>query len=349
MTLLLSNEDVDGLVSMAEAIQALETGYEDLGAGHAVSRRRIDSFGPTAAPGDAYLLSSSEAIAPGHGVAAVRISSHVMRWRDGAGGARREKVTGGGPPIGLVLLFATATGEPLAILQDTALSVLRVGATSALAARRLAPDVGVKVALLGTGRQARGQLDGLNAVRRIERVACFSPTPASRAAFAREFEAASGIPTTPVTSPERAIDGANILLCATNSLDPVVRAEWVRPGVHVSSIRPTEVTADAAARADIAIVHTRETTPTQLISTGVAVAERGAGGPSAAALAMLPDLADLVVGRAPGRSRTDQATCFLNTIGLGLQFAVLGGLIVERARARGLGRELPTSWFGGAD
>ena len=174
MTLLLSNADVHELLPMPECIAALEDAYRELAAGRGTNRRRSDSFVPTARPDALYSLKSMDGIVPKLGVGAVRINSDVVSSPTRAGTARREKVpaASGGRCVGLVLLFSSETGEPLAIFPDGYLQRLRVGATNGLGTKYLARPC---------------------AVRKVERVRCYSTDRARREAFAREWSEALGL------------------------------------------------------------------------------------------------------------------------------------------------------------
>ena len=351
MTLLLSDDDVRATVSMAEAVAELEDAYRQLAAGHGTQRPRSDSFAATARPGTLFKLSSTDAIAPGLGVAAIRVSTGFYAWTEGPSGGRREKDVDTGAarptPTGLVLLFSTATGELLAVLRDDALSVLRLGATNAIAASYLAARDASVVALLGCGRQAGGLLEGLATVSRLERVRCFSPTAARREAFAQRWSAALGIEVEPVASAREAVRGASIVQCATNSTAGVLSGDWIEPGMHVASIRAHELDAGALRRIGRLVVFVHDAVAQAHAADGVPIPERDAARgwrEAGVDLAALPQLTDLVAGRA-GRAAPDEVTGFLNTIGSAYQFAVLGAIAHRRAAQAGRGRELATAWF----
>jgi alanine dehydrogenase len=140
MTLLLSNDDVAELLSMSECMAALEEAYVELAAGRGVSRTRSDTLTPTARSGRLYGLKTMDGVVPKIGVGAVRINSDILTWPERDGNMRREKVPAApnGRYVGLVLLFSTETGEPLAIFPDGVLQRLRVGATNGLGAKYLA-------------------------------------------------------------------------------------------------------------------------------------------------------------------------------------------------------------------
>lgn len=351
MTLLLSNDDVDRLLSMRECIDALETAYRELAAGRGTDRCRSDSFVPGPREGSLYSLKSMDGIAPAFGVGAVRVDSDVVTWPTRSGNARREKVpaAAGGRYVGLVLLFSIETGEPVAILPDGYLQRLRVGATNGIAADRLARSDARTVGLLGAGWQAGGQVMALCAVRRIERIRCYSTSGEHREGFAREWSGRLGVEIEPVTSPEAAVKGADVVLCATNTIDNVFFERWVEPGVHLSSIKRPEIEPAAIRRADRVVIHARNASPMHVMAAGVDVPEMREGKGwsllSEIDFAALPELHDVVAGTVPGRTRADEVTCFLNNIGRGYQFAAAGGALYRKARAAGAGRELPTEWF----
>ena len=190
-----------------------------------------------------YSLKSMDGIAPSLGVGAVRINSDIVTWPERAGNVRREKVPAapGGRWVGLVLLFSSETGEPLAILPDGYLQRLRVGATNGLGARYLAREDARTVGLLGSGWQASGQLMAIAAVRLITKVRCYSTSAAGREAFAARMSHELGVEVEPVESADAAVRGADVVLCATNSIEHVLFQRQVEPGMHLSSIKRPEI------------------------------------------------------------------------------------------------------------
>src|SRR6202790_4897199 len=120
MTLILSNEDAEKLLTMPECIDVLEEAYAELAEGRGVSRTRSDCFAPTSREDALYSLKSMDGVIPKFGVGAVRINSDIVTWPKRANNIRREKIRAalGNPCAGLVLLFSTETGEPLAIFPD---------------------------------------------------------------------------------------------------------------------------------------------------------------------------------------------------------------------------------------
>ncbi len=349
--LLLSNDEIDRLLTMAECVDVLEEAYRELAAGRATDRRRSDSFVRTSRPGALYSLKSMDGIAPAFGVGAVRINSDIVTWPTREGNLRREKVPAapGGRWVGLVLLFSIETGEPLAIFPDGYLQRLRVGATNGLAAKHLAREDARTVGLLGSGWQAGGQVMAIRAVRPIERIRCYSTSAERREAFAREWSHRLGVEVAPVSSPEEAVRGADVVLCATNSIEHVFFERWVEAGMHLSSIKRPEIEPAAIRRAHRIVIHSRAAAPMHVMAAGVELPEASEGKGwkllEDIDFATLPELHDLVAGTVPGRGAPEEITCFLNNIGRGYQFAAVGGALYRKAKAAGAGRELPTEWF----
>lgn len=351
MTILLDNGEVDALLTMEACIDTLEEAYVELAAGRGVTRRRSDSLTPTSRADALYGLKTMDGIAPKLGVGAVRINSDIVTWPKTEAGLRRVKVPAApnGRYVGLVLLFSSETGEPLAILPDGVIQRMRVGATNGLAAKYLARSDARSIGLIGSGWQAGSQLMAVAAVRPVDAIRCFSPNAERRAAFCKEMSGRLGIEVTPVASAEEALAGCDIALCATSAIEHVFFERWVRPGLHISSIKRPEIEPAAMRRADRLVIHTHDATPLHVTTRDLAVPEttKGKGWSLAGEIdfSTLDTLPDLVSGTAAGREGAEEVTCFINNLGLGYQFAAVGALLYRKAREAGAGRELPTDWF----
>ena len=196
MTLILSNDDVDKLVTMPECIDVLEEAYIELADGRGISRTRSDCITPTAGHPDAlYSLKSMDGVVPKLGVGVVRINSDIVSWPKRGNNVRREKLRAapGGRYVGLVLLFSTDNGEPLAIFPDGVMQRMRVGAANGLGIKYLARKNAATVGILGSGWQAGAQLMAACAVRPITAIRCFSPNAENREAFARQMRDVLGL------------------------------------------------------------------------------------------------------------------------------------------------------------
>jgi alanine dehydrogenase len=300
-----------------------------------------------------------DGVIPKLGIGAVRIDSDIITWPRQGGNMRRVKVPAApnGRYVGLVLLFSSATGEPLAILPDGAMQRIRVGATNGLAMKYLAREDATSVGILGSGWQAGAQLMAACAMRNIKTIRCFSPDYGHCEAFAHEMTATLGVEVEPVARPQDAIGTADIVMCATNSVDPIFYERWVRPGMHLSSIKLPEIEIAAIKRADRLVIHTHDEKPLHVVARNLAVAETGEDKGwsreeySRSALGEgidfrgTPTLADVIAGKAAGRRADHEVTCFINNLGMGYQFAAAGAVVYRKARESGLGHELPTDWF----
>jgi len=158
-----------------------------------------------------------------------------------------------------------------------------------------------------------------------------------------------GVPVTPVGRPEDAIDGVDIAMCGSNSNDPIFFERWVKPGMHLTSIKTSEIEPTAIQSADRVAVHTHDAAPILVVAKGAeSEAIRHARGWNTSKeldFGAFPKLPDLISGRVRGREDDGEVTCFLNNLGLGYQFAAAGSIIYQRAVEQGRGRNLPTDWF----
>ena len=359
MTLILNNAEISGLLTTQDCLARLDESYRDMGNGEAGNRPRSDIYGPVH-PSGRYIFKTMDGMLPRFEVAAIRLNSDVIRWESGARGLRKDKQpAAGGKFCGLILLFSTRTGEPLAIMPDGVIQQVRVGCASALAAKHMAPaDAGV-YALIGSGWQARGQARAMALVRSLKEIRVYSPTKVNRERLAAELKAELGITVTAADSARVAVEGADIVGAATNSVSPVIEAEWLSPHAHVTCVKELELGDGILERSALNVVHTRNGRPANYIigkgeqpfydhdpQEGLADEFKKLRGTrrQRVDLEKLPDLGELCAGRVPAPP-PGKLTCFVNTMGLGIQFAALGALAYEHAKAKGLGRDIPTDWL----
>ena len=347
MTLILSNADVEKVLSMRDCIDVLEDVY----VGRGVNRVRSDCLVPSGRDEALYSLKSMDGVIPNLGIGAVRIDSDIVTWPKQGNTIRRVKVPAApnNRYVGLVLLFSAHTGEPLAIVPDGVMQRMRVGATNGLGVKYLARKDARSVAILGSGWQAGAQLMAVCAVREIDSIRCFSPNPDHCKAFATSMSPVLGVEIVTVAQPEEALASADIVMCATNCVENIFFERWLEPGMHLSSIKLPEIELSAIKRADRLVIHTRDAKPFHVVAKDLAVPERaqnkgwtlGAG----IDFDRTPVLADLIVGKVAGRGSDGEVTCFLNNLGMGYQFAAAGAIVYRKAKEMGLGHELPTDWF----
>ncbi|MBI2364194.1 MAG: ornithine cyclodeaminase family protein, partial [Deltaproteobacteria bacterium] len=263
--LILSNEDIEKLLPVGACLDVLEEAYRDLGNGMAATVPRYDVFSPTK-PNEFYEYKTMSGVLPGRNIAALRLNSSIVKWYEKAGGVRKDKlpVAGGDRFVGLVMLFSTETGEPLAIFPDGYVQKLRVAGASAIAARYLARKDSKVMALLGSGWQASAHLVTMSLVRDLKQVKVFSPTPESRRRFVEEWSGKVAANLIEVGSAAEAMDGADMVICTTNSISALFPGELLQPGMHVSCVKPCELDVTAYKRSDPLIIDWREAKPFQI-------------------------------------------------------------------------------------
>lgn len=355
MTLILTNAEIESIFTLEECFEALEPALLDLGNGRAVNMPRQDLLVPGPLEESYHGLKTSCASLPRARVTTMRVTSDILTWPVIDGRQRRVKVplAMGNRYVGLVLVFSTASGELLAIFPDGLMQAIRVGVTNALSAKYLARKDSTVMALYGSGWQAGPALLAMRKVLPIKEVRVFSPTAENCEAFVRKMRAHTDATLRAVSSPEEAAKGADIVSLATNALDPFFPASWIEDGMHITTVRPSELTLDALVRCDLIAVSTREAAKLfTLPGEETKVPEFGKGDygrveleKTAADWRDKAELSEIMAGKVAGRKRDSDVTCMLNHLGLGLQFSAAAARVYELAKARGLGKELPGEWF----
>ena len=143
--------------------------------------------------------------------------------------------------LGIILLFAIEDGRLIAILPDSYIARIRTGAKNGVGAKHLSRRNSHVLGLLGAGWQAGAQLMAHSAVRTIREMRVFSPTRERREKFAREMSETLGLTVRAVERAEEAVRSADIVAVATNAQEPVLHADWLEPGMHISHIQSREI------------------------------------------------------------------------------------------------------------
>ena len=316
MPLLLSEGDVRSLLTMPLALEAVEESFRRLADGAATvqPRRRLN------VPGKSYL--------------------HYMAAADSAGGYMGMKIytTSRQGLRFLVPLFNAQTGDLLALIEADYLGQVRTGAASGVATKFLARTGAATVGLIGTGSQAKTQLEAIAAVRRIEEIRAYGRDPARRENFAEAMSSRLKIRVTAADSAHDAVRDAAIVVTATTATQPVLQGRWLAAGTHINAIganfpQKRELDDDVIRRSDLIAVDSRAQSKMEagdLIDT-LRDDDSGWG--------RVRELSDIVGGTSKARSSADQITLFKSS-GIASEDIAVAGRVYERARERGAGRQL---------
>jgi ornithine cyclodeaminase len=220
--------------------------------------------------------------------------------------------------IGAVILHSGETGEPLAFVNASAITAIRTAAVSAVATRLLAREDASVLAILGGGVQAKSHLAAIPLVRNIREI--------------RTYSRSSGT----AKSAEAAVRGADIIVTATSSRDPVLKREWVSPGAHINAVGSSiaaarELESGLVAAASL-FVDRRESTVNESGDYLFALREGAIGGPEH----IRAELGELLTGSAAGRRSPDEITLF-KSLGLAIEDLAAAAFVYDAARAAGQG------------
>jgi ornithine cyclodeaminase len=247
------------------------------------------------------------------------------------------------PHRGLMTVFDAATGFPAAVMLDNGyLTHIRAGAAGALTAKYLAKEQLDRVAVIGSGHQAYAQIKSLKAVRPIIGVvSVWGRTPIKVDTYARRIVEDHDLNVEIAPSIESAVREADVVITTTTSEEPLIQAEWLKPGVHIiaaGSDRPykQELHPNVLRRADVIVVDRFK----QCAIAGETHHALEAGAISNADIQ--GELGDLIIGRIPGRSHPDQIT-LADLTGLDSQDSTVALLAMEKALYLGLGQRVATS------
>jgi ornithine cyclodeaminase/alanine dehydrogenase-like protein (mu-crystallin family) len=319
--LVLSRRDVEAALDPDRLVDAVAAAMADLSRGNGSFPNRT---GADVAEVDGVLIAMPAYLA---GAGALAAKLVAMFPQNAARGLPTHKA--------IVAAFDPATGTPAALMDGEVVTALRTAACSALSTRLLGREDASVLAILGTGVQARAHAEAVRRVRPIRELRVAGRDAAKARTLAAELDGIA------VASFEDAVSGADVVCACTHSPEPVVRAGWVRPGAHITSVgynpQGHELDADLLARA-LVVVEAR-----------------------AAALAPYPsgsndllwpirdgvfderhihaEIGELVSGARPGRTSADQITVY-KSVGVAAQDAAAAALALEAARERGLGTQI---------
>jgi ornithine cyclodeaminase/alanine dehydrogenase-like protein (mu-crystallin family) len=320
-TLIITQAQVNQLLSMAECIQVMEQTFRALAGGDAQQPLRQVMWLPDKsgllALMPAYLggiqAMGLKAISVFPGNLATPFDSHQ----------------------GVVLLFEARNGRLLAILDATAITAIRTAAVSALATRLLARSDAVELVILGSGTQARTHLEAMRLVRPIRRALVWSRDPEHAARFAVQEAQRHGIPVEAAPSAQTAVAGADIICTTTSAAEPVLLGEWLAPGCHLNAVGSStpnarELDTPAVARACL-YVDRRESALNEAGELLIAMRDGALGADH-----IQGELGDLLVGKVAGRRSADEITLF-KSLGLAVEDLAAAHFIYQKALRQNVG------------
>src|SRR2546430_2995224 len=312
---LLTQEDVEGLLHMDDALAAVEEGLGALGRGEA-----------TNAPRQAG------------GTAEARVNRMLASWPARRYAGFKYYTTSRTGIRFWVHLIDIGTGDLVAVIQADRLGQQRTGAASGVATKYFARDDASTVGIVGTGWQAQSQLEAVCAVRPIRRVRCYSRDKDHREAFAKKMSSLLGVTVQVAASAEEAIRGAEVAIAATNAPQPVIHGDWVRAGCHINAIGANRLETreldDAALRrcafvATDSIEQAKEESGdlVEPMKRGLITWDR------------IHEIGEVVAGKVQGRTNDDDVTLF-KSHGMAIEDVAVAALVYERARDRGIGKPI---------
>jgi alanine dehydrogenase len=307
----LSEAEVRELLDLDELVDALAAAHRDLSAGDASMPPRIAAM----VQERQGLLGVMPAYLPSAGLACKLVTlfpQNIDRHTHQA----------------VIVVFDRENGTPLAVMDGTYITATRTAAGSALATRLLAREDAEVLALLGTGVQARSHARALPRVRAFSEIRVAGRDRSRAEGLAEEI----GPHARAVSSYEEAIRGSDVVAATTHATEPVVRREWLSPGVHVNSVglNPSGREVDEQTVADaVLVVESRES----------ALAPPPAGAPELVGVSPVDvhaELGELVAGTKPRRSSQDEITLY-KSVGVAVQDVAAAALVLADAKERSVG------------
>jgi ornithine cyclodeaminase/alanine dehydrogenase-like protein (mu-crystallin family) len=308
--LYLTESDVRRFLPMKDCIVLMRNAFERLASGEALNQPRRRLFLPT------------------------RSTLHCMAASDGRYfGAKIYATNPGHGATFRLLLYRAGDAELLALIEANYLGQIRTGATSGLATSLLARQDSRTVAIIGSGFQARSQLEAVALVRNIERVRVWSRSLEKRNALAAESGSRLGIPAEAVKTGEEAVRDADIVVTATSAATPVLESTWIAPGTHINAMgsnhpQRRELPEDLVRRARLIVVDDLENSRMESGDLLMALGEEE--------WKAVVELRDVASGDR-GRTDPEELTIFKSN-GLAVEDVIAAGLVYERALEAGAGR-----------
>ena len=230
---------------------------------------------------------------------------------------------------GAVTLFDPETGELLALMNASEITAIRTAAVSAVATRLLAREDAPQLAIIGAGVQARTHLSALSCVREIKQVRVAARTFAHSQRLAEEMQDGFSFPIEPVETNEQAVRGADLIVTATSSLEPVIQRDWISSGAHINAIgthSPKSREIDSGTMASARIFVDRRESALNESGDYLLAAQEGVVSPES----ILGEIGELLLGTKPGRTSAAEITLF-KSLGLAIEDVASADYLYRKA------------------
>lgn len=245
---------------------------------------------------------------------------------------------------GLPTIFATIqlndpkTGMPLVLMEGGYITAMRTGAASGVATKYLARENSRVVGILGAGTQARAQLWAVREARDVEKVFVYDAAAGRAKGYAEEMSERLGVNIIPVSSAEKAVREADILVTATTAKEPVLNGKWLQPGTHINAIGwmgrdARELDSNTVKRAKLT-VDSKEAVLAESGDILIPIRESVISEDH-----IYAELGEIVTGRKAGRISDNEITLW-KSVGLAIQDAATAKLAYQKAQEMGVGREI---------
>ena len=236
---------------------------------------------------------------------------------------------------GCVMLSSGETGEPLAIMNASAITEIRTAAVTAVATRLLSRADASDLAIVGSGLQARAHLVSISLVRSIKRARVVSLNPDHAKQLAEDMSTILPFPVEPMAHIEDALKDADLIVTATSAREPVIRREWISPGAHVNGIgtySPAAREIDSATMAASRIFVDRRESALNESGDYVLAAQEGLIGPDS----IVGEIGEVLLGQKPGRTSPEEITLF-KSLGLAVEDMACAEYLFQKAESQGVG------------
>lgn len=347
-TLLVSPREIRGIVTMAEAVEAVRLGFREWGEHSELNapRRRI------------HIPTGVRVSVHQGGVPAAKATGLMTHCEWVKPMAQEQVYPRLNHPV--IVLYDSAEGELKAIIvgeitcaelpHNVAVTGLRTAATSAVGTDLLARPDASTLGLFGAAGQAKNHLLALMQVRKLKEVKVYSRNTEHRKKFAEEMGPVTNLDITPVSSPEEAVRGVDIILTATNSSVPVFDGNLLQPGQHVTTIVGSNVGLVkggfiAAKRREIDDATLARSDVHGIVSIQQAIQDEQADifDPVKRGVIkwdQLIEIGEILAGKKEGRTKSDQITFYKNNAGQGVADVALGAMVLENIRKKNAGQRL---------